>query len=88
MKNDGWTEGSVAKRKYEQKHILKAREFKCSGCRKIVTQVFRLGHRLYCTATCYMTHNPMVLTGDESRIDQAIQDNSTRRRGKHNAKFD
>lgn len=51
------------------------RPIKCSGCGKLVKHAHMVSiHERYCTIECYIRSNPMILTGDESKLDKIAAD--------------
>jgi hypothetical protein len=49
-------------------------KFICAECRKPANYAFKFRGNLFCTATCWMKHYPMTLTGDETRLNEIAAD--------------
>jgi hypothetical protein len=56
------------------------KKFKCSYCKKQSNYAFKIKGKLFCTATCWMKHYPITLTGDETRLNQIAADLADNRR--------
>ena len=62
--------GKVNIEKDDRNALLKGYKSFCAGCKKIVEQAHVVGDKRYCKVSCYIAHNPMVLTGDETKLNQ------------------
>jgi hypothetical protein len=72
-----WTNNGATprKNKFNPKNEVKnTQKFKCFECGRLWPFAFRIKNKFFCTGTCWMTHFPMTLTGDETKLNQIAAD--------------
>jgi len=72
-----WTNNGATPRKNRfnpKTEVKDGPRFICAECKKPENYAFKMRGKLFCTATCWMKHYPMTLTGDETKLDQIAQD--------------
>ena len=63
------------KNEFNPKVDVKDRQkFICAECKKPANYAFKMRGKLFCTATCWMKHYPITLTGDETKLNQIAAD--------------
>jgi hypothetical protein len=66
--------GKVNIEKDDRHALLKGYKSFCAGCKKIVEQAHVVDDKRYCTVQCFIKHKPMVLVGDETKLNRIAAD--------------